>query len=300
MREEEIGEPVLMKIFRKLVLACTLLLPLLVSLPASAQSEFDVGMTAFYQEKWDDAIKSLSGVVKSDPQNSLALAYMLHAYYKKKDITTVINQMEQQAVSKGNDPVAQSQLGMAYFLKGLVIPAVLEEALTEFKNAVKDDSKNSLAYTGMGMVYFQKRMMPRAKGYFVKALRINPHDVMALDRLGNIMLVDEKKPDEALQLYERIVAEIPTYPDGHYFVGSALFDLKRYDDAVPYLQKARELDPKGVTQGFDAATLLGDCYMKLNRNPDAVTAFEVAQKMQPSSTYVRIKLEKAKNPVKSK
>ncbi|CAN0463123.1 unnamed protein product, partial [Phaeothamnion confervicola] len=217
-------------------------------------------MADFYKENWDDAIKSLSIVVKNDPQNSLALAYMLHAYYKKKDITTIINQMESQATAKGNDPIAQAQLGMAYFLKGIVIPQVLEEALTEFKNAIRDDSKDSIAYTGMGMVYFQKRMMPRAKGFFVKALRINPHDVMALDRLGNILLVDEKKPDEALQLYERIVVEMPNYPDGHYYAGSAMYDLKRYDDAIPHLIKARDLDPKGVVQGFDAATLLGDCY----------------------------------------
>jgi tetratricopeptide (TPR) repeat protein len=260
--------------------------------------EVDAGMSSFYQEKWDDAIKNFQGAVIKEPQNSLAMAYLLHSYYKKKDIGTVVNQMEQQAVAKGSDPTAQAQLGMAYFLKGMVIPAVLEEALTEFKNALKDDAKNSMAYTGMGMVYFQKRQIPKAKGFFVKALRSNPHDVMALDRLGNILMVDDKKPEEALQLYERIVAEVPSYPDGHYFMGSALFDLKRYEDAVVYLQKAKELDPKGLTQGFDAATLLGDCYLKLSKGPEAVAAFEAAQKMQPTSTYVRIKLEKAKNPGK--
>jgi tetratricopeptide (TPR) repeat protein len=260
--------------------------------------EVDAGMSSFYQEKWDDAIKNFQGAVIKEPQNSLAMAYLLHAYYKKKDIGTVVNQMEQQAVAKGNDPTAQAQLGMAYFLKGMVIPAVLEEALTEFKNALKDDAKNSMAYTGMGMVYFQKRQIPKAKGFFVKALRNNPHDVMALDRLGNILMVDDKKPEQALELYERIVVEVPSYPDGHYFMGSALFDLKRYEDAIVSLQKAKELDPKGLTQGFDAATLLGDCYLKLNKGPEAIAAFEVAQKMQPGSTYVKIKLDKAKNPGK--
>ena len=296
MRGVELGS-LMMKIFRKILLVCALLVPtMLVAVPAHAQSaELEQGMADFYKENWDDAIKSLSMAVKKEPQNSLALAYMLHSYYKKKDITTIINQMESQATAKGNDPIAQAQLGMAYFLKGIVIPQVLEEALTEFKNAIRDDSKDSIAYTGMGMVYFQKRMMPRAKGFFVKALRINPHDVMALDRLGNILLVDEKKPDEALQLYERIVIEMPNYPDGHYYAGSAMYDLKRYDDAIPHLIKARDLDPKGVVQGFDAATLLGDCYLRLNRFADASDAFERALKMQPSSEYAKIKLGKAKS-----
>lgn len=267
--------------------------------PAFAQTtDMDAGLASFYTEKWDDAIKNFQTVVSKDPQNSLALSYLMHSYFKKKDITSIVNQMEQQAVAKGNDPTAQAQLGMAYFLKGMVIPQVMEESLTEFKNAIKDDSKNSLAYTGMGMIYFQKRQIPKAKGFFVKALRSNPHDLMALDRLGNILMVDDKKPEEALQLYERIVAELPSYPDGQYFMGSALFDLKRYEDAVVYLQKARDLDPKGLTQGFDAATLLGDCYLKLNKAPEAIAAFEAAQKIQPNSTYVKLRLDKARNPGK--
>lgn len=264
------------------------------ALPAVAEGELEQGMVAFYQEKYDDAITVLDKAVRQEPQNTLAMAYLLHSYYKKRDITTIVNRIEQDAVTRGSDPVAQAQLGMAYFLKGLIMPNVMEESLTEFKNAAKDDSRCSLAYTGMGMVYFQKRMMPRAKGYFVRALRINPHDVMALDRLGNILLVDDKKPDEALQLYERIVEELPTYPDGHYFVGSALYDLKRYDEAIEPLIKARDLDPKGLTQGFDAAALVGDCYMKLNRFAEAAVAFEAAQKIKPDSQYVKIRLEKAR------
>jgi tetratricopeptide (TPR) repeat protein len=259
-----------------------------------AQNELEQGMVSFYQEKYDDAIPLLDKAVRQDPQNTLAMAYLLHSYYKKRDITTIVTRIEQEAVSKGSDPVAQAQLGMAYFLKGLVMPNVMEESLTEFKNAAKDDTKCSLAYTGMGMVYFQKRMMPRAKGYFVRALRINPHDVMALDRLGNILLVDDKKPDEALTLYQRCVDELPTYPDGHYFVGSAMYDLKQYEEAIAPLVRARDLDPKGITQGFDAATLIGDCYMKLNRFTEAIAAFELAQKIKPDSQYVKVRMEKAR------
>jgi tetratricopeptide (TPR) repeat protein len=279
-------------LFKRVLFATATLVAL--GLPSWAQPDLEQGMVSFYQEKFDDAIPLLDKAVRQDPQNTLAMAYLLHSYYRKRDITTIVNKIEQEAVAKGSDPIAQAQLGMAYFLKGLVMPNVMEESLTEFKNAAKDDSKCSLAYTGMGMVYFQKRMMPRAKGYFVRALRINPHDVMALDRLGNILLVDDKKPDEALQLYQRIVEELPTYPDGHYFVGSALYDLKRYEEAVGPLMKCRDLDPKGITQGFDAAALIGDCYMKMNRFAEAITAFEAAKKMKPESQYVQVRLEKAR------
>lgn len=266
-------------------------------MPAFAQAyspELERAMASFYQQNYDEAIAGFEQVLQRDPQNSLAMAYMLHSYYKKRDINAVINKIEQRAVGRGEDPVALAQLGMAYFLRGMIMPAQLDEALTEFKTAIKDDPNLAMAYTGMGMVYFQKRMMPRAKGYFIRALRINPHDIMALDMLGNIMLVDEKKPEDALQLYQRAVAELPTYPDGHYYIGSSLFDLGRYEEAVPYLLKARELDPHGLTKGFDAATLLGDSYLKASRKAEAIDAFEVALKMQPDSKYVAYKLKEAR------
>lgn len=265
---------------------------------AQGDPDMDKGMGSFYLEKWDEAIPAFDSALKHEPQNTLAMAYLLHCYFKKKDFTTIVNKMEQAAVNNGSDAIAQAHLGMAYFLKGLVMPNALDEALTEFKNSVKEDPRCSMAYAGTGMVYFQKRMMPRSKGYFVRALRINPHDVMALDRLGNILLVDEKKPDEALQLYQRIVEELPAYPDGHYFVGSALYDLKRYDEAIPHLARCLELDPKGITQGYDAGRLLGDTYMRLNRMADAEKVFQDLLKRSPEDKYVQIKLEKIKAPVK--
>jgi tetratricopeptide (TPR) repeat protein len=263
---------------------------------SASGSDLDQGIAAFYLDKDDEAIADFERVLKVDPGNTLAMAYELHAYYRKKDIASVTTRIEQEAASHGNDAFAEAHLGMAYFLRGLIMPNVLEESLNEFKNAIKDDPRCAMAYTGLGMVYFEKRMMPRSKGYFVRALRLNSHDIMALDRLGNILLVDEKKPDEALQLYQRIVEELPSYPDGYYYVGSALYDLGKYEEAIPQLKRCQELDPKGITQGFDAATLVGDTYLKLNRYPDAVAAFEVAQKMQPDSKYVQIKLEKARHP----
>ncbi|HXE71517.1 MAG TPA: tetratricopeptide repeat protein [Candidatus Nitrosotenuis sp.] len=257
----------------------------------SAGGAMDQGLSLFYQGNWDGAVAAFDQVLQEDPQNTLALAYILDAYYRKRDINGIISQIEQKAVSSGEDPVMQAHLGMAYFMRGLIMPNVLEEALTEFKQALKDDERCAMAYTGMGLVYFQKRMMPRAKGYFIRALRLNPHDIMALDRLGNIMLVDEKKPEDALQLFQRIVAELPSYPDGYYFMGSALYDLQRYDEAVPYLQRCVEMDPGGYTQGYDAMNLLGDTLGKLGRHEEAVKAYEMALKLRPESQYPRIKIQ---------
>ena len=265
--------------------------------PAMAQAhsaELEEGMRAFYAEDYDAAQGLFEEVLKNRPQDSLAMAYLLHSAYKKKEINEVVNGIEQRAVARGEDPTALAHLGMGYFLRGMLIPEQLGEAVTEFKQAIKDDPSVSMAYTGMGMVYFQQRKMPRAKGYFVRALRINQHDIMAMELLGNIMLVDEKKPEDARQLFERVVAELPSYPDGHYYLGSALFDLGKADQGIPYLMKCRELDPKGLTKGFDGATLLGDALMKENRTAEAIEAYEAALKMRPNSQYIETRIKQAK------
>ena len=280
----------------KILTLCLLAVGIMVQ-PSWAQAyspELEAGMAAFYTEDYDGAQSKFEDALKKNPQDSLAMAYLLHAAYKKKEINEVINSIEQKAVARGEDPTALAHLGMAYFLRGMIIPNQMEESVTEFKQALKDDPNLSIAYTGLGMVYFQKRMMPRAEGFFIKALRINPHDIMAMELLGNIVLVDKKKPEDARQLFERITAELPTYPDGFYYLGSSLFDLQRYDEAIPYLTRARDLDPRGLTKGFDAAALLGDALVKENRAAEAIQAYEQALKIRPDSQYVDTRLKQAR------
>lgn len=260
-------------------------------------SEMAQALGLYYQKKFNQAIPHFQAVLKRHPQHSLAMAYLLDCYYRIKKIHTVINKFEDEAVSD-SDPTIMAQLGMAYFLRGMIMPNQLGEATTEFKEALKANPQLSMAYTGLGMVYFQKRMMPLSKGYFIRALRINPHDVMALDRLANIILVNEKRPADAMQLYQRCISEIPTYPDGYYYIGSCLFSLKRYNDAVGYLLKARQLDPYGLTKGFDAASLLGDTYVQANHMAQAIQAYKVALKMDPKSEYVAYKLKEAREGIK--
>lgn len=265
--------------------------------PALAQAyspEIEAGMKAFYAEDYEGALVNFEQCIKVHPQDSLAMAYLLDVAYKKKEVNETINRIEAQAVSRGEDPTALAHLGMAYFLRGMLEPSYLDEAITELKQAVNDDPQLSIGYTGLGMIYFQKRMMPRAKGYFVRSLRVNSHDIMALELLGNIYLVDEKKPEDARQLFARIIGELPTYPDGHYYVGSSLYDLNRFDEAVPYLSRCVELDPKGLTKGFDAASLLGDVLVKENRNAEAISAYEKALAMRPDSEYIKVRIKQAK------
>lgn len=267
--------------------------------PALAQNqahspELEQGMAAFYAEDFDAAKELFEAALKKNPQDSLSMGYILDIAYKTKQMDETINRIEQRTVARGEDPTSMAHLGIAYFLRGMVRPDYMDEAITELKQAAEQDPELSIARTGLGMVYYQKRMMPRAKGYFRRALRLNEYDMVATELYGNILMVDEKKPEEARQLFSRIVTALPTYPDGHYYLGSSLYELGKYNDSIAQLMAARELDPKGLTMGFEAASLLGDVLIKENRTQEAIEAYEKALEMRPKSQYIEVRLKQAK------
>ena len=73
---------------KKIVTLCLVTLSFL-ALPALSQAhspELEAGMKAFYVEDWDTAQAHFEDALKKNPQDSLAMAYMLHAAYKKKEI----------------------------------------------------------------------------------------------------------------------------------------------------------------------------------------------------------------------
>ncbi len=280
----------------------TLLLVLALSFPAwcaEQVSGFSKGMKLFYQSKWDGAIEVLGEEIRNNPQETMAYNYLLDAHYRRGTLEKYSNELESSLQDKPDDSLLRTQLGLAYFARSKSEPAMLDEAMEELKKAATLDPQSSLAYSGLGMVYFDKRMMPKAKNHFSKALQLNPSDILALELLGNILLVDEKNPSDALALFQKIVEICPSYPDAYYYVGSADFDLGRDEDSIAALKKAMELDPNGMTQTYYAPILLGDLYFRKNMCPEAIQAYQAALKINDKNDYVRYKIEKIKNPAPS-
>lgn len=263
--------------------------------PALAESDaMKQGMSLYYQKQWMEAAPKFQEEIDANPQNSLALSFLLDCYRQTHDLPTEISNLEKNTESRGKDPVSQAQLGIGYFAMSLGIPSMEGESLEQLKQAMDNDERLALARTGLGMVYFQKRLMPRAKGYLIDAIRYNNADPVALELLGNIMLVDERNPEQALGLFRKVAELFPSYPEGHYYIGSALYDLKRYDDAIPELTRAVELDALGIDKGYYASILIGDVYMNQQKKDLAIKAYEKALAMYPQSGYVKFLIEQAK------
>lgn len=286
---------------KKISIGIFILLALFFCVSSTALAEEDNmknGIELFYQKNWDGAITEFRNALTKEPNNTMAISFLLDCYAKKNAIIDISNEFEKNALENGQDAVAQTYLGMAYFTKSLLDASIQDEAIQQFKQAIKLDPNFSMAHAGLGMVYFQKRMIPRASGHFLKAIQLNPKDTLALELMGNILLVDEKKPDSALDYFNKIAEIYPYYPDVFYYIGSSCYDLEKYDEAISSLEKALQLDPAGITQGYYAPVLLGDLYLKLKKYPEAQAAYKKALEINPQNSYAKYKLEKAQKPEK--
>ncbi|MGV8124076.1 MAG: tetratricopeptide repeat protein [Candidatus Xenobiia bacterium LiM19] len=260
--------------------------------------EMKDAMKLFYEKDLDRAKDAFHEVFKKEPANTLALLYLLDCYAQKKDISPLLNEFEEAALAAPDSALAKANLGMGYFTQSLMKRDVFDQSLNEFQEALKLDPNLSVGYVGMGIIYYKKRMIPRARSYFSKALKLNPDDIMSLERLGEIFLLDDKNAASAQNLFSRIVELYPSYPDGYFYMGSASQSLGELDKAIEYFQKALELDPMGMGKGYYAPERIGDIYYGQKNMDKAKEYYEKSLKISPDNSYSKRMLELVKNPDK--
>ena len=83
--------------------------------------------------------------------------------------------------------------------------------------------------------------------------------------------------DVALNMYETILAHFPDTAQGHAGLGACFGLARRYTRAVPALRWAIELDP----DYFEAWSFLGEALVEQGRTDDAIDCFERSLAIQP-------------------
>lgn len=288
-------------VFRTLTLI--LALGFILTAPAfcatASDPDFSEGLSLYYQKKWAESADKFDQVSARDPLNVMALSFYLAASYRGNNMLTAVNNVEQRSIDNSNSAEIKAQLGIAYFARGKLDPNMLDESLNQLKEALKENPDLSNANTGMGMIYFYKRLIPRAKGYFIKAIKANENDLMALELLGNILMIDEQKPDAALEFFNKVIALAPNYADGYFMAGSALQRMGKKSEAIDNFQKCMDLDPLGTMTGYDAPCRIGDIYLEDKNFTDAEKFYKKALVINPDNPYAQTQLKKAQNKGKN-
>jgi tetratricopeptide (TPR) repeat protein len=156
----------------------------------------------------------------------------------------------------------------------------LNDAITEYQNALALNPQLSEAHSNLGLVYNQQHNYAQALSEFRKALSINPRDAITYNGIGAALRAEKDLPG-AIKNWESAVELDPHLATASYNLGTAYELEKEYDRAVKAYQQAVRNDYR-----------LGEAYYRVglimerqHRFQDATQQFEQALKVSGNSEY---------------
>lgn len=129
-------------------------------------------------------------------------------------------------------PERQIQAGIAAYERGA--REVARGTFTRFAAAHKDDAR-PLIY--LGRMSREDGDLAPARGYLTDAVRLDPGSALAARELASVMLAD-KQPDLARRFYTRALELAPEDRLAQGFLGCALAQLGRTEEAQRWIERA--------------------------------------------------------------
>ncbi len=178
---------------------------------------------------------------------------------------------------------AYANMGNALFGKGL-----LDEAIKEYKEALKINPELAKAYANMGNAYADKGLTDDAIKEYKEALRINPEYAAAHTNLGSTF-AKKGMVDEAIKEYKEALRINPEYAEAHSNLGVAYVDKGLTDDAIKEFQQTLRINPDLA----QAHTNLGLAFSKQGMLDEAISAYREAIRINPEDAKVHSNLGNA-------
>jgi tetratricopeptide (TPR) repeat protein len=163
-------------------------------------------------------------------------------------------------------------------------------AVRHLEQAVAWAPQFAAAWNNLGTIAYQTQKFPRAEECFRQSLGQDPTAFEPLVNLGGV-LVTVHKLDEALDYNVRAVLTRPGDALANSQLGMVYFELGQFDQAVKYLERARQIDPAHFShpqlflaeihlrrgEKREAADVLADF---LSHHPDYPQAAKVRQNIE--------------------
>jgi type IV pilus assembly protein PilF len=189
--------------------------------------------------------------------------------------------LEAEKYYSGN-PKVHYFLAMAYHGKGMK-----DKAIEELKDAVSLDKDYSEAHNYLGTLYSEAKRWDQAIEEFNKALANPLYDTPSMALYNAAWAYYSKKDYQtALSKYQEVLRTEPMTglrPQIEKNVGLIYFDQNNIPEAIRHFKKSVELDPSL----YDAYFLLGQSYLKIRDDKNAIKAFQTVVDLAPESSFGR-------------
>jgi tetratricopeptide (TPR) repeat protein len=120
-------------------------------------------------------------------------------------------------------------------------------AIEQYEKVVQRTPNSVPGHTILGMLYESQRQMPEAEKAYQKALSVDSHAPVAANNLAWIYVASNRNLDEALQLAQTALQQLPDEPHVNDTLGWIYYRKDMAGRAVPYLEASVQKNPNDPT-----------------------------------------------------
>jgi tetratricopeptide (TPR) repeat protein len=251
--------------------------------PQSAGARHMAGKSYFMLGQFPKSVAELEAALKLSP-GDYDVEYTLGlAHLKQHELAPAKQIYDRMLARLGDRPQLHIIFGRAYRETGF-----LPEAIEEFKRAVALDPHFPRAHYYLGLTYLLKDGASRlddAAAEFKVELSANPGEFFANYYLG-VVLVIQRKFDEAIPLLEKAAALEPNNPDPYFHLGQAYQSVEKHEQAIEVLRKSIALNPDLAHNDYQVTTAhyrLGQSLMKAGQKEEGQKELQLAADLKAKS-----------------
>lgn len=159
------------------------------------------------------------------------------------------------------------------------------EAEVVFKQVLQAEEKNKEAFLELAKVLQAQGKFNEAQAQFLQAALIDPADHRPVFLLGKLYL-QSKRPGEAIEQFEKILAKNPLYPQAHYYMGQAAKDMGDLKRAIAEGHAEARVNPNRP----EPQLLLAETYFLQRDYSNCIASYQKAIKLgvrKDATTYIR-------------
>src|SRR5262245_19662553 len=238
----------------------------------------DLAIAYYDAEQYASAVAPASKVLTLEPDNAGAHQMLGKTWFMIGDLNKSISELEVAArLSPDNIDVIYT-LGIAYLRNRQP-----DRARQLYQSMVKTFGDRPQVRIVVGRAYRQSGLLTEAAAEFKKAIELDPHFPRAHYYLGMTYLLDggQNRMDEALAEFKIEVAANPEEFFSNYYLGVVYIYQRKWELAVPFLQKASSIQPKNPDPYFH----LGQAYQELNRQGEAIDVLKKSIEFNPNLAH---------------
>jgi tetratricopeptide (TPR) repeat protein len=242
--------------------------------PNSATVFVDLAIAYYDAQQYPKALVPARQALTIDPDNPGAHQMLGKTFFMLGDVEKSIAELETAARLTPNDIDVAYTLGIAY-LRNRQTGA----AKQLYESMIRNFGDRPQLHIVIGRAYRQSGLLADAAAEFKKAIDLDPRFPRAHYYLGITYLLDEgqSKMAEALREFQIEVEANPDEFFANYYLGVVYIFQRKWELAVPCLQKASAIQPDNPDPYFQ----LGQAYQELNSHEKAIEVLRKAIALNP-------------------